>query len=842
MVKISRSKGVKMLCPKRHSRFSLTALLTFAVYPLLLSTPGNAQAFLYNYSYVGAGNSPLGAVIANFNRDGRSDLATVNYDNTVSVILGQPNAAFARPVNYSTGDSPFALIAADLRKNGHIDLVTVNMPNGIDQPGTISVLLGNGDGTFQAHVDYAVGDFPVGVVAGDFNDDGKIDLAIANKNEATVSLLYGKGDGTFQAQVLVAVGSEPTSISSGNFNGDNRTDLIASCVGSGVVSVLLNDGGGKFSRVDSSSGLSGPDTSLVVTGHFTSAGQADAVISSRTSGHLYFLKGLGNGSFSSPTQVEAKAVGQIYSLIAVDINKDGKTDLAYGSVGPTEFSVLFGNGDGKFSAPVVSPISATESIILADINGDGFLDLVTPQESPSSIAIALGNGKGQFGWPKTVNLSGTANGPNATVVADFNRDGTLDLAIAETNFPTGQVAVALGKGQGNFETPIISPLLSQAINNQDRMLSGDFNGDGKPDLIVMDDYSTGFQVLLGNGNGTFEPPVDTKLNTTLNFSIGDFNGDGKTDIVVSTLFNGQTLISIYLSKGDGTFKLGAQYTESYGGPLVADVNGDGKPDLVFVGNPVFVMLGNGDGTFKKAIVGPVVTSYSEPIVADFNGDGKPDIAVGTLSGVAFLKGNGDGTFQAPVYSVPTALLCCELLAEDVNADGKLDLVNNSGGILALLGNGDGTFRAPFSYGANGQIYTGNILAGDFNSDGIGDIGVIFQDLTSGTTDASLYLSTPTVALFPTAINFGSIGVGQTSSPVHVQVSDVGNKKLSLSSIQISGNFVEQNNCANRLSIGGTCTIQVEFKPETTGTQTGAIKISDNALGVSQQISLAGVGK
>jgi len=757
-------------------------------------------------------------------------------------MLGAPNAAFASPVSYATGTSPFALIAADLRGNRQIDLVTVNMPNGIDQPGTLSVLLGNGNGTFQAHVDYSVGDFPVGIVAGDFNDDGKTDLAIANKFDNTISVLYGNGDGTFQTQALVDIGSEPASIGIGDFNGDGKADLIASCVGSGVVTVLLNTGGGSFARVDSSTGLFGPDRSLVVTGNFTSPGTLDAVISSEIQAQIYLLKGQGNGSFGPPTAVQKTSAGEVYSLLAADINHDGKPDLASGSVGFTQFSVLFGKGSGEFSAPIVSPIFAIESIVLADINGDGFLDLLAPEEGLSSVAVVLGNGKGQFGLPKTDNLSGTAYGPNSTVVGDFNGDGKLDLAIAETNFPTGQVAVSLGTGHGTFGAPIISPLLSQAINNGDSMSSGDFNGNGILDLILMDDYSTGFQVLLGNGDGSFQTPFDTKLNTSLNFAIGDFNGDSKTDVVVSTysVINGQELISIYLSKGDGTFTLGAQYNELYGGPSVADVNRDGKLDLVFPGDPVFVMLGNGDGTFQKEITGPIVNAQSMAIVRDFNGDGYPDIVAATTNGIAFLKGNGNGTFQNPVYSESSVLLCCRLLAEDVNGDGRLDLIDN--GVFALLGNGDGTFQLPFSYGANGQVYTGNIVVGDFNSDGIGDIGIVFQNQTSATTDVSLYLSQSTVALFPTAINFGSVNVGKISAPVNVQFSNVGNQKLLVSSFQISGSFVERNNCTAKLNIGKGCTIQVAFKPQTKATQTGTIKITDSALGRTQEVTLSGIGK
>jgi hypothetical protein len=784
----------------------------------------------------------MSAVFDDFNGDGRIDLATMNGDNTVSVMLGQANAAFAAPVNYPTGSSPYAFLAADLRGDKKIDLITVNMPDGVDGPGSVSVLLGNGDGTFQPHVDYTVGEYPVGVVAADFNDDGKIDLAIANHDDNTVSILYGNGDGTFQAQVLVDVGSTPTSIATADFNGDGKADLITSCVGSGVVSVLLNEGKGKFTRVDSTTGLLGPDKSLVVIADFNGDGKLDAVISSQIEQQLYLLAGEGNGSFKAPAALGATTLGEIYTLIADDINKDGKTDLAFGAVGPDGLVVLLGEGSGKFKPPIISPIFAAGSIALADINGDGRLDLATPAETLDSVAIVLGNGQGAFGLPDTVAWSGPVYGPNSTVAADFNGDGKLDLAVLETNFPNGQISVELGNGKGKFASPVVSPLLSEGVNNDDRMLSGDFNGDGKLDLIVMDDYATGFQVLLGNGDGTFQTPVDTKLNTSLSFDIGDFNGDGKTDVVVSTIVNAQSLMSIYLSNGDGSFTLGAQYTGPYGGPSVADVNGDGKLDLVISGEQLLVMLGNGNGTFQNAIPGPEVNNSTQAIIRDFDGDGKPDFVAGTYEGIVFLKGNGNGTFQNPVYSIPIIQFCCEFTAEDVNGDGKLDLVSNEyQDVFAMLGNGDGTFQPPVTNSANGQIYSGNIVVGDFNSDGIGDIGLIFQDVTSGTTDVSLYLSTPTVAVSPSAINFGSVKVGQTSSAVPIQLTNVGNGSLAISGVTVSGDFLERSDCAKKIATDGTCSIKVQFKPEATGALTGEAIIKDNALGATQQILLTGTG-
>jgi hypothetical protein len=186
-----------------------------------------------------------------------------------------------------------------------------------------------------------------------------------------------------------------------------------------------------------------------------------------------------------------------------------------------------------------------------------------------------------------------------------------------------------------------------------------------------------------------------------------------------------------------------------------------------------------------------------------------------------------------------------MVAGDVNGDGKLDLINVANGYVAvyvMLGNGDGTFQPLRGYSANGQLFSGNLVVEDFNSDGIGDIGLTIQNSYSGATMVSLYVSVPAVNLFPKAVNFGSEPVGQTSAPTSIQVTNFGNAKLSISSIVLTGDFLEQDNCGNGVTIGGICTLQVSFKPTIKGKRTGAVSIKNNAIPSPQRISLKGIGQ
>jgi hypothetical protein len=344
--------------------------------------------------------------------------------------------------------------------------------------------------------------------------------------------------------------------------------------------------------------------------------------------------------------------------------------------------------------------------------------------------------------------------PVSVAIGDVNGDGIPDLVVANESKEgnsNGSVGVLLGNGDGTFQKDVAYrsggwPARSVAI--------GDVNGDGKPDLVVVSECADQGHcttedgvvgVLLGNGDGTFKPVVkyDSGGDAPSSVAIADVNGDGRPDVLVvnycqsiNNCNNGTVngTVEVLLNSGTGGFQrssyeLGGPYGTSV---VVADVNGDGKPDLLATNacgdrSCVSVLLGNGDGTFQAAQVydagGSTATGLA---VADLNGDGKPDLAVANLgTGVGILVGNGDGTFQPAVDYDAGGIHA--VAVTDVNGDGKPDLaVATESGVGLLLGNGDGTFQPVQLYGSGG-IYSLAIAVGDLNGDSKPDVAAVNEE-------------------------------------------------------------------------------------------------------------------
>src|SRR5439155_55346 len=351
------------------------------------------------------------AAVGDFDGDGIPDLvaSSTGYgDNTVSVRLGQGDGTFKAPRYFDVGDSPGAVVVGDFNRDGAEDLA-VTTPTGV------AVLLGNGQGAFKEPLTFATGSgatgiLPTSVAVGDFNGDGVDDLAIANNHGGPISILLGNGDGTFRTASSFGAGARPSFVAVGDFNRDGVKDLA-----------IVNQG-------------SRPGT---------------------------------------------------------------------GSV-----SVMLGNGDGTFRVgSSLFPLNFPQSVAIADFNGDGIEDLAVSVDSftycPGSClvrsgAVFLGNGDGTF----QATLTFVASGPGLVVLGDFNGDGRQDVAVG--------LSVLLGNGDGTFKT---APAFSVGTRPSSIAL-GDFNGDGKPDLAVANAGSNDVSVLLGVGDGAFQAPLSFGVGTS----------------------------------------------------------------------------------------------------------------------------------------------------------------------------------------------------------------------------------------------------------------------------------------------------------------------------------------
>jgi hypothetical protein len=418
----------------------------------------------------------------------------------------------------------------------------------------------------------------------------------------------------------------------------------------------------------------------------------------------------------------------------------------------------------------------------------------------------------------------------ATVSADFNGDGILDLAT--TSGTNGGVTIRLGKGDGTFA----AGATFHAGHFYNAIVAGDFNGDGNIDLAVSLPYlgvgaggepSYLLYVFLGAGNGSFTLKSPPKIFYGMPLAAGDFNGDGNLDLITTTTdyYGDSWMPAIALGNGDGTFRKGAILSDTYylTYPAVADLNGDGKLDIVMpaftaypYGNSITsVYFGNGNGTFASPV------SYTSPqewattaAVGDFRGNGRLDIVT---DGIQVLWNNGDGTFTNDAdVNVAGSENVGGVAVGDFNGDGILDFAAgaNSGQLpysaYIFLGDGNGKFQTVTVAGA--EI----LQAADFTANGKLDL------LTAG----GIYLQTP-ASLLPAYLNFGDVPVNTKSALQTVTLTNVGNAVMNIKGLTVTGSssFTQTNTCGASLAAGQSCTIQAVFAPTAGGNLSAAISVT-----------------
>ena len=745
-------------------------------------------------TYDSGGRFARNIEVGDFNGDGKPDLLISNQcvsdadctQGTVAVLLGNGDGTYQAAVVSNTGAVLASVTTGDFNRDGKLDVAVNNACPDIGcTTGSVNILLGNGDGTFQSPVAYPSGGNAFSVEAGDLNGDGKLDLVVVNGSNSA-GVLLGNGDGSFKpVSSFTTSTSGNSAVFLGDFNGDSRPDLAVvtavcdatTCTRS--VSVLLGIGDGTFGLPVGNQSAMGLNSQAVALGDVNGDGKLDlAVVDNcvpitNTCADEFADVFLGNGDGTFKTAKRSVLSSPDVTFIGFgDLNGDGKPDLVTVDPDAAVATTMLGGGDGAFQVLNSYETEGTSPLFgtLGDLNGDGKTDMavanacqVNFQDScTGAVIVLLGNGNGILQAPVGYPVAGNSN-LESLATADFNGDGRPDLAELTINFngpsfPAASVNVLLGQPDGTFVAGASAAVGNTFVNSFNTpLVVGDFNRDGKPDLATtacLDQSCAAFglAVLLGGGNGTFNPPL---LSTPLNIlalAAGDFNGDGKLDLVSATnscagpndLICNNGFVNILLGNGDGTFQAPVNYPfvgVKTGSVAVGDFNRDGKLDLVVANDncgefdcpmgSLSVLLGNGDGTFQTAVnyASGDFEAFSVAI-GDFNGDGKPDLAVSNLGGIGsigILLGNGDGSFQAAAtFPSSSGSLFSgagdmrSIAVADFDGDGKLDLALSNRHVL--LGNGDGTFKDVQSYnpGANPGIFA---VVADFNGDGKPDLAV-----------------------------------------------------------------------------------------------------------------------
>src|SRR5579859_7256753 len=581
---------------------------------------------------------------------------------------------------------------------------------------------------------------PTSIATGDFNLDGKVDWVVSNGGTNTLWVYLGNGDTTSQLPVIVPLtGSAPLQVITADLRKIGVTDLVVAEADSGTVGVLLGNGDGTFQK-ELELFAPGPVLS-VAAGDFTGDGKVDIVAGiagDATTGPLAFFKGNGAGAFGKAIVRPSESFVGSYATVTLqtaDLNRDGLPDLVLtdlGGVVPGAHLYL-SQGDGTFkesdyffgAGPFVTPLNAAA----ADMDGDGCPDVVVSTDS-GSVYLFKGNCDGTVQGFPSAKLYGAGDVGAGLALADVNGDGHIDVITSGISFdvgpfgpPTGNsVAVLLGDGQGH-----LSP--GKIYRGEPGMFSltvADLNGDGKPEVLTANQDTDSVSVYVNDGTGGF---------------------GGATGGYVGYATDGVT---------------GGTINAPFSGPLVKDVNGDGKPDIVFIEYPIpgivdawqlTTLLNDGTGHFGKPIHSPAMDGtliiYDLQLL-DVRATGKPDLIVlggandvGINTFIGFAPNLGDGTF-GPLRLTPFNGSPWIFDSGDFDGDGKLDLLvlGNTGSSTGLIdritfmkGNGDGTF----TQGANTDFGPAGATGGsprmsfvaDFNGDHKLDLIVTVNDQVIG---------------------------------------------------------------------------------------------------------------
>ncbi len=685
---------------------------------------------------IDVGAAPTAIVAGDWSGDGALDLAVAETNSSdVSVLLNNGNGVFAAPQSYPVGSNPVALVAGDFG-NGHLDLATANFGSG-----DISVLLGNGDGTFQPYTPFGAGSYPQSILTADFNGDGRADLAVGDQGSG-ISILLGNGDGSFQDQLTNPVGNEPVAVVTADLSHDSHNDIITTNYGTNDISVLMGNGDGTFQPARSFPAGAGPFALMV--GDFNGDGRPDVAVVDN--GDMYgngqgvsILLGNGDGTFQTPATFIPMPGSDPTSIVAGDFTGDGVLDLAVTTETSHAVTILMGDGHGGFHA-IASPIflgqgAVPVSIAAGNFTGQGTLDLAVADQFENEVWILEGDGHGGFRALAPILLSDDPyNQPQAIVAGNFTGGGLLDLAVASISLDAADnVSILLAEGNGSFLP--LPPIPLGMYFYPTAITTAQLSKGGPLDLAVADSGTTDVSLLDGNGHGNFLQvmPLLDLGNGLAPYAItaGDFTGDGLADLAVTTA-NPNT-VAIELNLGGGQFtQSGSVGLAPHNTPLVADLNGDGLPDVAIVDAAGDILFRQGQPQGTGSFAPPIIVNPGRPsrdVAAVVTSQGTFLASVDATDDAVSLYAYRNGSFSF-LGSLATGVEPAQIVSTDLESDGQDDLVIRNAGdgtLTVYLSNGQGGFMSPETLTVGPGI--SDVSVGDVYQDGLPDL--ILANQTAG---------------------------------------------------------------------------------------------------------------
>jgi hypothetical protein len=443
----------------------------------------------------------------------------------VSVLLGYGNGSFANQLTYSTGSSPYSVAIGDFNNDNREDIVVANYHSD-----NVSVLLGYGNGSFANQLTYSTGSSPISVAVGDFNNDTRLDVVTANRNGNTVSVLFGYGNGTFTNQMVYSVQSQPYFVAVGDFNNDIRLDIVVVNSASNTVSVLLGHGDGSFAN--QMTYLVGSSPYAVAVGDMNGDNRLDIVAVNYISNDLSVLLGYGNGSFAN--QLTHFTGSYSRSIVIADFNNDTRLDIVILNLGSNDAVILFGCSNELFIIQTTLTAgmgSRPQSLVIGDFNNDDRMDIGVANSGTHTIGIFLGYNNISFANQVTYS-TGSYSSPYSIAAGHFNNDTQLDIVVA--NYNSDNVGVFLGHTDGSFRNQ--TTYSTGGSSSPYYVAVGFFNNDTILDIIVANYGTNNVGIFVGHGNDTFARMVSFPMDYgSRPFSVvtGNFNNDTKLDFAVA---------------------------------------------------------------------------------------------------------------------------------------------------------------------------------------------------------------------------------------------------------------------------------------------------------------------